>query len=81
MPTPATAKKMPMPPSDPMLGQREKNKIDKLRRIKDAAQELFLSKGFDDTTTREIALRAGRRHGHCVHLCRQQARPGISGRQ
>lgn len=41
------------------LGLRERNKIDKLRRIKDAARELFLSKGFDDTTTREIALRAG----------------------
>lgn len=41
------------------LGQREKNKIDKLRRIKDAARELFIAKGFDDTTTREIAVRAG----------------------
>jgi AcrR family transcriptional regulator len=41
------------------LGQREKNKIDKLRRIKEAARDLLLSKGFDDTTTREIALRAG----------------------
>ncbi len=41
------------------LGLRERNKIDKLRRIKDAARELFLSKGFDDTTTREIAIRAG----------------------
>lgn len=41
------------------LGLREKNKIDKLRRIKDAARALFVSKGFDDTTTREIALRAG----------------------
>jgi AcrR family transcriptional regulator len=40
-------------------GQREKNKIDKLRRIKEAARELFVSKGFDDTTTREIALAAG----------------------
>jgi AcrR family transcriptional regulator len=59
MPAPATAKKIRTPPGDPMVGQREKNKIDKLRRIKDAAQELFLSKGFDDTTTREIALRAG----------------------
>jgi AcrR family transcriptional regulator len=59
MPTPATAKKVRTPPSDATLGQREKNKIDKLRRIKDAAQELFLSKGFDDTTTREIAVRAG----------------------
>jgi AcrR family transcriptional regulator len=41
------------------IGQRERNKIDKLRRIKDAARELFVAKGFDDTTTREIALRAG----------------------
>jgi AcrR family transcriptional regulator len=43
----------------PALGQRERNKIDKLRRIKAAARELFLSKGFDDATTREIASRAG----------------------
>jgi AcrR family transcriptional regulator len=41
------------------LGQRERNKIDKLRRIKEAARELFLAKGFDETTTRAIALRAG----------------------
>jgi AcrR family transcriptional regulator len=41
------------------LGQREKNKIDKLWRIKEAARELFITKGFDDTTTREIALNAG----------------------
>jgi AcrR family transcriptional regulator len=41
------------------LGQRERNKIDKLRRIKDAARDLFIAKGFDDTTTREIAIRAG----------------------
>ena len=43
----------------PALGQRERNKIEKLRRIKGAARELFLSKGFDDATTREIASRAG----------------------
>src|SRR5471030_3247931 len=41
------------------IGQRERNKIDKLRRIKDAARELFVAKGFDDTATREIAIRAG----------------------
>jgi AcrR family transcriptional regulator len=41
------------------LGQRERNKLDKLRRIKDAARELFVARGFDDTTTREIAIRAG----------------------
>lgn len=42
-----------------MLGQRERNKRDKLQRIKNAARELFVTRGFDDTTTREIALRAG----------------------
>lgn len=41
------------------VGLREKNKEDKLQRIKDAALSLFLSKGFDDTTTREIATHAG----------------------
>ncbi len=41
------------------VGLRERNKRDKLRRIKDAATQLFLEKGFDDTTTRAIALRAG----------------------
>jgi AcrR family transcriptional regulator len=41
------------------MGQRERNKIDKLRRIKDAARDLFVAKGFDDTMTREIAIRAG----------------------
>jgi AcrR family transcriptional regulator len=40
------------------LGKREQNKLDKLRRIKEAARDLFLSRGFDDTTTREIARRA-----------------------
>ena len=40
-------------------GLRERNKTDKLRRIKDAARELFISNGFDETTTREIAIRAG----------------------
>lgn len=44
--------------SSTSLGKREQNKLDKLRRIKEAARELFLSRGFDDTTTREIARRA-----------------------
>jgi AcrR family transcriptional regulator len=41
------------------LGLRERNKRDKLRRIKDAARALFVAKSFDDATMREIALRAG----------------------
>jgi AcrR family transcriptional regulator len=44
---------------DAVLGQRERNKRDKLQRIKNAARELFVTRGYDDTTTREIALRAG----------------------
>jgi AcrR family transcriptional regulator len=42
-----------------VAGLRERNKLDKLRRIKEAAAELFIRKGYDDTTTREIAVRAG----------------------
>ena len=40
-------------------GLRERNKLDKLRRIKDAAAELFISKGYDETTIRKVAARAG----------------------
>jgi AcrR family transcriptional regulator len=40
-------------------GLRTRNKLEKLRRIKNAAQNLFVAKGFDDTTMREIAVRAG----------------------
>ena len=40
---------------DGELGRREQNKLEKLRRIKEAARELFISKGFDETTIREIA--------------------------
>ena len=39
-------------------GARERNRIDKLRRITAAARSLFREKGFDETTTREIARRA-----------------------
>jgi AcrR family transcriptional regulator len=39
-------------------GLRARNKLDKLRRIKQAAESLFIAKGFDDTTMREIAVRA-----------------------
>jgi len=40
-------------------GRREQNKADKLRRIKAAARELFTQKGYEATTTREIAEHAG----------------------
>ncbi len=40
-------------------GLRERNKRDKLRRIRDAARTLFIARGFDDTTTRAIAQCAG----------------------
>lgn len=40
------------------VGLREMNKQDKLLRIKKAALDLFISNGFDETTTREIAARA-----------------------
>jgi AcrR family transcriptional regulator len=59
MPALTTKRTRPRPTDEVSLGLREKNKIDKLHRIKVAARELFITKGFDDTTTREIALRAG----------------------
>lgn len=40
-------------------GRRAANKADKLRRITTAARELFIEKGFDGTTMRDIAARAG----------------------
>ncbi len=41
------------------LGRRERNKLDKRRRIVAAATALFQEKGFEDTTTAEIAKAAG----------------------
>lgn len=46
-------------PKSGFSGQRERNKMEKLHRIKRAARKLFIDKGFDETTTREIALEAG----------------------
>ena len=40
------------------LGLRERNKLDKIQRIRRAALEMFESNGYEATTTREIAERA-----------------------
>jgi AcrR family transcriptional regulator len=42
----------------PVLGLRERGKLEKLRRIKNAAREVFREKGYEAATTREIAARA-----------------------
>lgn len=44
--------------SQPRPGLRERNKADKLARIKVAARELFLERGYGETTIREVAMRA-----------------------
>ena len=62
---PARGKRRPSrSPNDGPLGLREKNKTEKLLRIKAAARKLFIQKGFDEATTREIAQLAeiGRAH-------------------
>ena len=41
------------------MGKRQRNKLDKQRRIVAAATALFQEKGFEDTTTAEIATAAG----------------------
>jgi AcrR family transcriptional regulator len=53
------ARAMTRPPAGASPGLREKNKSEKLLRIKAAARRLFMAKGFDDATTREIARLAG----------------------
>ncbi|MFT3709735.1 MAG: TetR/AcrR family transcriptional regulator [Archangium sp.] len=39
----------------PESGRREQNKLEKRERIREAAEKLFLKKGYDATTTREVA--------------------------
>lgn len=46
-------------PGEPGQGRREQSKLDKRARIRDAAWELFTSVGFDRTTTKAVAARAG----------------------
>lgn len=40
-------------------GKREHNKQDKLRRITHAARTLFIANGYDEASTRQIAVKAG----------------------
>jgi AcrR family transcriptional regulator len=50
--TPSTADGKP-------LGLRERNKLEKVVRIREAARSLFREKGYDETTIREVADTAG----------------------
>src|SRR6185295_13405301 len=47
------------PPASRPAGLRERNKQGKLERIRRAARALFMRDGFEATTTRAIAARAG----------------------
>ena len=53
-----TAPKISIPPRRAALSRVERNKRDKLERIKRGARALFARKGFEATTTREIAQAA-----------------------
>jgi len=44
---------------DEALGKRERNKLAKRERIRDAAWSLFTSLGYEATTTKQVAERAG----------------------
>jgi AcrR family transcriptional regulator len=46
-------------PEELALGPRERGKRDKQRRIAAAARQVFVEKGYDAATTREIAIQAG----------------------
>ena len=45
--------------SKPELGRRESNKLEKRARLREAAEKLFRRRGYEQTTTREIADAAG----------------------
>lgn len=49
---------VPVADSAVAVSKRQANKADKLDRIKTAARELFISHGYDNTTTRQIAIHA-----------------------
>lgn len=45
--------------ADRTLSRRERNKLDKKRRIVDASRALFKRQGFENTTTQQVAREAG----------------------
>ncbi|MDO8288807.1 MAG: TetR/AcrR family transcriptional regulator [Parvibaculum sp.] len=49
------AKSLALKESEPKLGRRERNRLEKLARITDAARILFREKGFQGTTINDIA--------------------------
>lgn len=49
----------PSAPSEAPLGLRERNKLHKEKLIREAARSLFIKNGFETTTLREVAERAG----------------------
>ena len=68
----------------PAGGLRERNKIDKLDRIRRAAFAVLEERGFEGTTIREIAARAGVGHGTVfsytqdkVELCLMSVQEGL----
>jgi AcrR family transcriptional regulator len=50
---------MPMELATPVVGRRERSKLDKRRRISEAAREVFTESGYERANMREIAKRAG----------------------
>src|SRR5690348_2549407 len=55
------------------LGPRARGKLDKRERIRQAATELFLERGYDAATTKEIAERAGIATGTLFLYARDKA--------
>ena len=54
------------------LGLRERQKLDRLDRIKNAARQLFIEKGYDATTLRGIGAKAGVGAGTIFHYVKDK---------
>jgi AcrR family transcriptional regulator len=55
----SSGKGVPMELATPVVGRRERSKLDKRRRISEAAREVFTEFGYERANMREIAKRAG----------------------